>query len=56
VRLRLKEIDEGLAARERARAASLAKARHRVHDEYVAVQPTQRFSAEELTSGGKPRE
>jgi hypothetical protein len=54
LRLRLKEIDEGLAAREKARLVSLAKARRRVRDEKVAAQPTQRFSADELTSGKGP--
>lgn len=51
LRLRLKEIDEGLGARQEARIASLANARRRVQDERVAVQPTQQFSADELTSG-----
>ena len=51
LRLRLKEIDEGLAEREQARLVSLARARRRVSEEKVAAQPTQTFSAEELTSG-----
>jgi hypothetical protein len=51
LRLRLKEIDEGLAARQEARIASLARARRRVREERVAVQPTQQFSTEQLTAG-----
>src|SRR5207302_1661858 len=54
LQLRLHEIDDALAARDRARAASIAKARRRVEDAHVAVQPTQRFSTTDLTSGGKP--
>ena len=53
LRLRLREIDEGIEAREHARAASLARARRRVRDEHVAVQPTQRFSVDELAAGGE---
>ena len=53
LRLRLKEIDAGLDARKQARLVSLAKARRRVRDEKVAAQPTQMFSADELTSGEK---
>jgi hypothetical protein len=52
LRLRLREIDEGLASRDLAQAATLAKARRHVHEERVAVQPTQQFSVEDLTSGG----
>jgi len=50
LRLRLKEIDDGLASREQARLVSLAKARRRVHAEHVAVQPTQQFSVDELAT------
>jgi len=53
LRLRLREIDEALVARDRARAETLAAARQRVGEEHVAAQPTQRFSADELSSGGK---
>jgi hypothetical protein len=52
LRQRLREIDEGLASRDLAQAATLAKARRHVHEERVAVQPTQQFSVEDLTSGG----
>jgi hypothetical protein len=52
LRQRLREIDEGLASRELAQAATLAKARRQVHEERVAVQPTQQFSVEDLASGG----
>lgn len=48
---RLHEIDEALATRDRARRHSLANARRRVHDEHVAVQPTQRFTVDELARG-----
>ena len=51
LRLRLREIDEGLAARDQARATALARARRHVDEERVAVQPTQQFSAKDLTSG-----
>jgi len=47
----LHEIDEALATRDRARRHSLANARRRVHDEHVAVQPTQRFTVDELARG-----
>jgi hypothetical protein len=50
---RLHEIDDALATRDRARRHSLANARRRVHDEHVAVQPTQRFTVDEL-AGGDP--
>jgi hypothetical protein len=53
LRLRLREIDEGLAARERARVATLAKARRHMEEERVAVQPTQQFSVQDLTPGGQ---
>lgn len=51
LRLRLKEIDEGLAERRQAHVVSVARARRRVQDERVAAQPTQTFSVDELTSG-----
>lgn len=52
LRSRLREIDEALLASKKAREASVAKAREHVHEEHVAVQPTQRFSVRDLTSGG----
>ena len=54
LRMRLREIDEGLAARQHARIVSVARARRRVRDERIAAQPTQTFSVDELTSGGPP--
>lgn len=51
LKLRLHEIDDGLVARRKARSATVANARRHVHDEHVAAQPTQQFSANELTSG-----
>jgi hypothetical protein len=53
LRVRLHEIDHGLVARRKARSATVANARRHVHDEHIAAQPTQRFSANELTSGGR---
>jgi hypothetical protein len=53
LRLRLREIDEGLASRQRARAATVAKARRHVHEEHVAVQPTRTFAVKDLASGGR---
>jgi hypothetical protein len=50
LRIRLHEIDDSLLAKQRARVASLARARRHVHDERVAVQPTQRFQVRDLTS------
>jgi hypothetical protein len=52
LRARLHEIDEGLTARRQARDASVAKAREHVHEEHVAVQPTQSFSVRDISSGG----
>ena len=54
LRLRLREIDEGLAARRQAGVVSVARARRRVQEEKVAAQPTQTFSVDELASGGPP--
>lgn len=51
-RTRLREIDEGLAARREARDASVENARKHVRDEHVAAQPTQQFSVRDLTSRG----
>lgn len=42
LRSRLREIDDGLAAREEEQAAILERARRRVEDEHLAVQPTRR--------------
>jgi hypothetical protein len=52
LRSRLHEIDSALRATKEAREASVAKARRHVHDEHVAVQPTERFSVRDLTSSG----
>jgi hypothetical protein len=52
LRARLGTIDDALLATKHAREASIEKAREDVHDEHVAVQPTQRFSVRDLTSGG----
>jgi hypothetical protein len=53
LRSRLREIDEALHAAKEARAASVAKAKEHVHEEHVAVQPTQRFSARDLSGGDR---
>jgi hypothetical protein len=53
LRLRLREIDEGLASRAEARATAVASARSRIHDERVAVEPTRSFSVNDLSSGGR---
>ena len=52
LRLRLRQIDDGLAERDRARAASLARARHHIEEERATARPTEQFSVDELTSGG----
>lgn len=52
LRLRLREIDDGLAERDRARAVSLARARRHVEEEHAAARPTEQFSVDELTSEG----
>jgi hypothetical protein len=52
LRLRLRQIDDGLAERDRERATTLARARHHVEEEHAAARPTEQFSVDELTSGG----
>jgi hypothetical protein len=56
LRLRLRQIDDGLAERDREREAALAKARRHVEEEHAAARPTQQYSVDELTSGGNPDE
>ena len=51
LRVRLHEIDDGLEARQLARESSVENARKHVHDEHVAVQPTQQYTVHDLTSG-----
>jgi hypothetical protein len=51
LRERLREIDDGLAERERAEAASLEGARKHVSEEHAAARPTEQYSVDELTSG-----
>jgi hypothetical protein len=53
LRSRLREIDQALLAAKEARAASVANAREHVHEEHVAVQPTQRFSVRDLSGGDR---
>ena len=53
LRSRLRELDEALLAAKEARAASVAKAREHVHEEHVAVQPTQQFSTRDLSGGDR---
>lgn len=51
LRLRIREIDDGLAERDRERDAALANARRHVEEEHAAARPTQQYSVDELTSG-----
>ena len=51
LRLRLRQIDDGLAEREREREATLAKARRRAEEEHAAARHTQPYSVDDLTSG-----
>jgi hypothetical protein len=44
LRARIAEIDDEIAARERESAEAVARARHRVDDERVAVQPTEQLA------------
>ncbi len=53
LRTRMHEIDDDLAKRERARTATVEKARRRVEDEHHAVQPTRQLSIDETKPGGK---
>jgi hypothetical protein len=52
LRERLHEIDDELAKRDEAQADALAQARGHVDGERAAAQATQRFSIDELSSGG----
>jgi hypothetical protein len=49
LRLRLREIDDALAERDRERQAALAKARRQVEEEHSAARPTEQFTVDELT-------
>jgi hypothetical protein len=51
LRERLRELDDGLADRERAEAATLEAARQHVSEEHAAARPTEQYSVDELTSG-----
>lgn len=51
LRERLRAIDDGLAERERAEAASVDAARQHVAEEHAAARPTEQYSVDELTSG-----
>jgi hypothetical protein len=53
LRSRMHEIDDELAERERARTATVARARRRVEDEHRAVQPTRQLSVDETKPDGK---
>jgi hypothetical protein len=46
LRARMAEIDDAIAERERESAEAVARARHRVEDERVAVQPTEHIAPE----------
>lgn len=50
LRLRLRQIDDGLAERDREREATLAKARRRVEEEHGAARHTEQYSVDELTN------
>ena len=53
LRVRLREIDDGLAVRDREREAAVANARRHVEEERSAARPTEQFSVDELTSGNE---
>lgn len=53
LRVRLREIDDGLAERERAEAATVEAARRQVSEEHAAARPTEQYTVEELT-GDEP--
>lgn len=50
LRLRLRQIDDGLAGRDREREATLAKARRRVEEEHGAARHTEQYSVDEISS------
>jgi hypothetical protein len=52
LRDRVREIDDELAKREEARSDALAAARRHVDDERDAARSTQRFSVDDIESGG----
>ena len=52
LRERIREIDDELAKREEARAEVFAAARRHVDEERVAARATQRFSVDDIESGG----
>jgi len=56
LRDRVREIDDELAKREEARSEALAAARRHVDDEREAAQSTQRFSVDDIESGGDSEE
>jgi hypothetical protein len=51
LRTRLREIDDGLAERDRERAETVSSARRHVEEERAAARPTEQYSVDELTSG-----
>jgi zinc ribbon protein len=52
LRERVREIDRELAEREQEREAALAHARRHVEEEHAAATTTQKFTVDEITSGG----
>ena len=52
LRLRLRQVDDGLEERGRERAEALAGARRHVEEEHAAARHTQMYSVDELTSDG----
>lgn len=52
LRERIREIDDVLAKREQARTEVLAAARRHVDEEHEAARATQRFSVDDIQSGG----
>ena len=52
LRERVREIDEGLAERDRVREETLARARRQVEDEHAAATTTQKFTVDDIASGG----
>ena len=54
MRERLRAIDDGLAERERAEAASVDAARQHVAEEHAAARPTEQYTVEELNGPTSP--
>ena len=50
LRARIAELDDAIAERERESAEAVARARHRVEDERVAVQPTEHLAPDQPTA------